>query len=97
MLLRLINIILYYFFRIVSLAILVYCIMSWFVRPGSRAFEFYRKLAYYIEPLFVPARKLLNWIYRRFNLRMIPIDFSPWLTIVFLNIIHRIIILLITG
>lgn len=76
----------YIVFRVLDLAILAYCIMSWFVRPGTRAFEIYRKMAYYLEPLFKPARKILS----RFNLN-IPIDLAPWLTLVLLTIIYRVI------
>jgi len=81
----LIRIILYYICRLLNLAILVYCVMSWVVRPGTRAYDIYVKLAYYLEPLFKPARKLLS----KFNLN-IPIDLSPWLTMVFISIIYRI-------
>ena len=77
---------LYLIFRVLELAILAYCIMSWFVRPGTKAYDIYVKMAYYLEPMFKPAKKLLS----RFNIN-IPIDFSPWITMIFINIIYRII------
>ena len=83
----LLRIVLYYFYRLLNLAILLYCIFSWFVAPGTRLYDIYVKMAYYLEPLFVPARKLLS----RFNLR-IPVDLSPWLTMVFIGVIYRIIV-----
>lgn len=84
------SLIIYYAFRVVDLAILVYCILSWFVRPGSRAFDLYRKLGYYLEPLFRPARKLLS----RFNLN-IPIDLAPWVTMLLLSVLCRILLFII--
>ena len=79
------QIILYVAYRILELAILVYCIMSWLVTPGSRAYDIYVKMSYYLEPLFKPAKMLLS----RFNLN-IPIDLSPWITMIFITIIYRI-------
>ena len=83
--LNLLRIVLYYFYRLLDLAILLYCIFSWFVRPGTRLYDIYVRMAYYLEPLFVPARKLLS----RFRLN-IPIDLSPWLTMILIGIIYRI-------
>jgi len=88
--LKLLEILLYYVFRLLDLAIFVYCIMSWFVRPGTRLYEIYAKLAYFLEPLFVPARKLLS------RLRIgIPVDLSPWVTMLILGIIYRILVIII--
>ena len=86
--LTLIRIVLYYIYRLLNLAILLYCVFSWFVRPGTRLYDIYVKMAYFLEPLFVPARKLLSRL--RLN---IPVDLSPWLTIVFVGLIYRIIII----
>ena len=81
------RLIILYAFRIVDLAIFAYCIMSWFVRPGSRGFDIYRKLGYYLEPMFKPARMLLS----RFNLN-IPIDLAPWITMLLLSVLCRILL-----
>ncbi len=84
------RVIIYYAFRVLDLAILAYCIMSWLVRPGTAGFDIYRKLGYYLEPLFKPARMLLS----RFNFN-IPIDLAPWLTMIFASIICRILLIII--
>ncbi|MBR5730484.1 MAG: YggT family protein [Firmicutes bacterium] len=78
---------LYWFWRLLDLAILVYCIMSWIVTPGSRLYRFYYKLGCYLEPLFVPVRKLLG------RLRLsLPIDLAPWITMILLGFVYRILI-----
>ncbi len=64
--------------RVLSFALLVYCVMS-FVAPGN---DLYRKAAYYMERILYPVRMRL---YRWFPaLRNLPVDFSPiavWLLI----------------
>ena len=82
-----IRLILYYFYRLLNLAILLYCVLSWFVRPGTRLYDIYVKMAYFLEPLFLPVRKLLSR--SRLNL---PVDLSPWLTTILIGFIFRIII-----
>ena len=85
---------LYYFYRALNIAILVYCIGSWFVNPGTRLFDYWRKLGYFLEPLFRPARALmdlLRGLLRRVfpNMRPLPIDFTPWFTVILLEVIFR--------
>ena len=64
--------------RVVSWAMLIYCVMS-FVMPQS---DWFRKAAGYVEPLLHPVRMQL---YRWFPaLGRMPVDFSPlavWLLI----------------
>ena len=64
--------------RIASIALLVYCIMS-FVAPQN---DLYRRAAYYVERVLYPIRmKLWRWFPA---LRSMPVDFSPlalWLLI----------------
>ena len=84
MLIGIIRLALYYFYRLLDLAILVWCIMSWIVRPGDRLYGFYYKLGSYLEPLFLPVRKILYRL--RLNL---PIDLSPWITMILLGFIYR--------
>lgn len=64
--------------RLLSFALLVYCVMS-FVAPGN---DLYRKAAYYMERLLYPVRqKLYGWFP---SLRSLPVDLSPlavWLLI----------------
>lgn len=57
--------------RVVNLALLVYCIMS-FVMPTS---QLYHTLGRYIRPLLDPVRrKLWQWFPK---LRTLPVDVSP--------------------
>ena len=50
-----INMGIYYFLRILSIALWVYVIMSWFVRPYNRAYIFMRN---FVSPLLAPFRPL---------------------------------------
>jgi len=64
--------------RLLSLAMLAYCVMS-FIMPGS---SLYNGLASYVEPVLRPVRfRLYRWFPA---LRRMPVDFSPlavWLLI----------------
>ena len=64
--------------RVMSLAMLVYCVMS-FVMPGS---PLHYRLAALVEPVLNPVRRCLyGWFP---SLRRMPVDFSPlavWLLI----------------
>ena len=64
--------------RIVSLAMLAYCVMS-FIMPGS---SLYDRLANLVDPILRPVRiRLYRWFP---SLRRMPVDFSPlavWLLI----------------
>ena len=85
MLIRLIRLTLYLVYRVADLAILIYCIASWFVRPGTKAYDYYYKLAQIVEPVLLPVRKLLY----RLGLTL-PIDLSPWITMILLGFVYRI-------
>ncbi len=76
-----------YLYRIIYYAILVYCIGSWFVAPGTKLFYYWQKLGYYLDPLFRPARFILQ----KLDLFRIRIDFTPWLTIILLNLVYQLI------
>lgn len=80
-----------YFFQIINYAILIFCIGSWFVRPGTGLYDFWRKLGYFLEPLFRPAKFLLSRL--RF-MRSIPVDFSPWLTVILLGFVYNAVMVL---
>ncbi len=84
------RVLLYIVFRVFELAVLAYCIMSWFVRPGTQAYDIYVKMSYYLEPVFKPFRNLLS----RLGLN-IPIDLSPWLAIIAASILYRVLAILI--
>ena len=64
--------------RLISLAMMVYCVMS-FIMPGS---SLYYRLASYVDPILRPVRfRLYRWFP---SLRRMPVDFSPlavWLLI----------------
>lgn len=64
--------------RVVSAALLIYCLLS-FVAPGSRLMEFFRP---HMEGILYPFRRLLfKWFPALMNS---PMDFSPlavWLVI----------------
>ena len=88
---------LYYFYRVLNIAILVYCIGSWFVNPGTKLYEYWRKLGYFLDPLFRPARILLDFLKRLLrrvfpNMGYIPIDFTPWVTVILIEFIFRLIL-----
>lgn len=59
----------YLFLRLISLAIVVYCVLSWF-RPTFRAFELLRN---FIQPFVSPFQKLSLWVMSRFRA---PVDFT---------------------
>ena len=71
-------------FRVLSTMILVYCIMSWFVRPGTSLYRTYCFLAELVEPLVYPFRKITSGVAYSTG-----IDFAPWLTLIFFNIIQN--------
>ena len=72
----------YLFLRLVTLAILVYCVLSWF-RPTFRAFYW---LGRFIEPFIAPFRKLSMKLMRYFRA---PIDFSYLLAMIGYQILER--------
>ena len=77
--------------RLASLALLIYCVMS-FVMPGS---DLFRKASTYVQPLLQPVRqKLYQWFP---SLRRLPVDLSPlglWLAMdiamALVNLLRRI-------
>ena len=56
----------YLFLRLITAAILIYCVLSWF-RPTFRAFYMLRRL---IQPFMSPFQKLSMKVMRRFNAPM---------------------------
>ena len=59
----------YLFLRLITLAILVYCVLSWF-QPRFRAFEWLRR---FIQPFLSPFQRLSMKVMRYFRA---PVDFS---------------------
>ena len=72
----------YIFLRLISLAILIYCVLSWF-RPTFRA---YYLLGRFIEPFISPFRRLSLKLMRYFRA---PIDFSFLLAMIGYQVLER--------
>lgn len=71
------------FFEIISTAMLIYCILSWF-RP---TFRLYYMLESFVQPFVTPFRRLSVRMTRYFR---VPIDFSYWFALIGINILNRI-------
>jgi len=79
-------------FRVFSVMILIYCVLSWFVRPGQAGYSVYCRLEELVEPLIAPFRRLTAGIAWRTG-----IDFAPWLALIALNIIQDVIFIILRG
>ncbi len=76
----------YYFTIVIQYMILAYVVLSWFSRPGGRTYRIYQKLGDVLEPLFVPFRRLTRGLALRTGL-----DFTPFVTIIAVSMIYRLI------
>ena len=72
----------YIFLRLITAAILIYCVLSWF-RPTFRAYEV---LGNFIQPFVAPFRKLSVKLMRYFRA---PVDFSYFFAIIAYQIVER--------
>ena len=72
----------YLFLRLITTAILVYCVLSWF-RPTFRAFEWLRR---FIAPFVSPFQKLSMKAMRYFHA---PVDFTCLFAIIGYQIVER--------
>ncbi|MBQ8110535.1 MAG: YggT family protein [Clostridia bacterium] len=72
----------YLFLRLITLAIVAYCVLSWF-RPTFRAFELLRG---FIQPFVSPFQKLSIWVMRRFRA---PVDFTCFFAVIGYQIVER--------
>ncbi len=72
---------------ILSWAILIQCLMSWF--PGARYSKIYETLNMFTEPLIGPIRELL------FRYIDIPVDFSPILAFFVISTAQKLIVSLV--
>ena len=79
-------------FRVFSTMIVVYCLMSWFVRPYTALYRVYLFLAELVEPLVYPFRKLTGGITQNTG-----IDFAPWLTLMFFGVAQNAIYLILRS
>ena len=72
----------YLFLRLITAAILIYCVLSWF-RPTFRAFEL---LGNFISPFVAPFRRLSMRLMHYFRA---PVDFSYLFALLAYQIIER--------
>lgn len=72
------------FLRVIEIAILVYCVMSWFVRSSNPVF---RWLHGFISPFVMPFRRISMWIIQKSR---IPFDLSFWLAIIAIDIVKNV-------
>ena len=70
------------FIEVVSTAVLIYCVLSWF-RPNFQAFYWLRR---FIMPFISPFQRLSLRVMRYFNA---PIDFSCLFALIGFRIIRR--------
>lgn len=71
------------FLRIISAAILVYCVMTWF-RPQNK---FFYALAKFVMPFIRPFRRLSMWITAKTHM---PLDFSCYFALVGVSVVQSI-------
>ena len=72
----------YIFLRLITAAIVIYCVLSWF-RPNFRAFYMLRN---FIQPFVSPFQKLSLKVMRHFNA---PVDFTCLFALLGYQIIER--------
>ena len=70
------------FLRLITYAILIYCVLSWF-RPTFRAYDW---LGAFIRPFVAPFRRLAMKVMRYFRA---PVDFSYLFAILGIEILER--------
>ena len=74
-----------YFLRIVELALLAYCILSWVVPYEAKVMRLLGKV---VEPLIWPARRLIA----RFTQNPIILSLAPLLVMLMLNVVSAILL-----
>ena len=72
----------YIFLRLITMAILIYCVLSWF-RPNFRAFDM---LGAFIRPFVAPFQGLSMKLRQYFRA---PVDFSFLFAIIFYQLLER--------
>lgn len=71
------------FLRVIELAILAYCVLSWFVPSTNGLF---RWLHSFISPFVSPFRRIGMWFIRRTR---IPFDLTYWIAIIVIDILQN--------
>lgn len=74
-----------YFLRIVELALLAYCILSWFMPHDAKVMRLLGKV---VEPLIWPARRLIA----RFTQNPIIMSLAPLVVMLLLNVVSAILL-----
>lgn len=77
-----------YFLRLIDLALLVRCVLSWFVSPYSRVMQFFIALT---EPFLAPCRRLLN---RMTGGRPMMFDFSMLTAMLMITVLQRLVVVI---
>ena len=72
----------YLFLRLITAAILLYCVLSWF-QPRFRAFYMLRS---FIQPFVSPFQKLSMWVMQYFRA---PVDFTCFFAIIGYQLLER--------
>lgn len=75
-----------YFLRLIDLALIVRCVLSWFVSPYSRVMQFFVMLT---EPFIAPCRRLLN---RLTGGRPMMFDFSMLTAMLLIIVLQRLVV-----
>ena len=75
----------YFVYRIMNIVVLVYVLLSWVAGMNPTLAKAYYFLAGILEPLLKPIRKLMWPVTRKIGL-----DFSPYILIVAMGLIYRI-------
>lgn len=75
-----------YFLRLIDLALIVRCVLSWFVSPYSRVMQFFVMLT---EPFIAPCRRLLN---RLTGGRPMMFDFSMLTAMLMIIVLQRLVV-----
>lgn len=75
------------FCEVLIFLIIAEAIMSWFIRPGDRAYAIFAFVRRLTEPILRPFRSIMG----RFTMS-IGIDFSPVLAIIVISVVNRLLI-----
>lgn len=73
----------YIFLRLITAAIVIYCVLSWF-RPNFKAFHMLRS---FIQPFVSPFQKLSLKVMRYFNA---PVDFTCLFAVIGYQLLERV-------
>lgn len=66
-----------YFIRILSYALVIYCILSWILPPYHKVMQFFSRI---VDPMLNPVRRVMFRIFPRMPLDLSPIALSMLLS-----------------